>query len=222
MFCVCASLLLTATLVPHTSRAADFPVNSQQRWDNKGAYTLGSETGTPTSCPIKLRPSGQCGSSGAEEGEDCPYQITLPPLTIQLPKQFRLLEKTMKELQSLKEVVNKLKSGCQECRGARGSGVFGHQQADQGQTQVPIQKDTGDVGGLDLTAQEVQGGSSQEERGDGMVPGATVDGPGVLQGSIFGKITPSPSTMQEMQVRGTVQSQFSLKRQFFKKDFTKE
>lgn len=128
----------------------------------------------------------------------------------------------MKELQSLKEVVNKLKSGCQECRGARGSGVFGHQQADQGQTQVPIQKDTGDVGGLDLTAQEVQGGSSQEERGDGMVPGATVDGPGVLQGSIFGKITPSPSTMQEMQVRGTVQSQFSLKRQFFKKDFTKE
>lgn len=135
----------------------------------------------------------------------------------------------MKELQSLKEVVNKLKSGCQECRGARGNGVFGHQQADQGHTQVPIQRDAGDVGGLDLTAQEVQGGSSQEERGDGMVPGVAVDGTGLPQGSIFGKITPSPSTMQEMQVRGTVQSRFSLKKQFLKitfkwkfKDFAKE
>uniref|UniRef100_G3Q4W3 Fibrinogen-like 2a n=1 Tax=Gasterosteus aculeatus TaxID=69293 RepID=G3Q4W3_GASAC len=117
-----------------------------------------SESGTPTSCPIKLRPSGQCESSGAgpEEGGDCPYQLTLPPLTIQLPKQFRLLEKTMKELQSLKEVVNKLKSGCQECRGARGSGAFGH-------GQVPIQRDAADEVRRELTEQEVRGGSSQEE-----------------------------------------------------------
>uniref|UniRef100_A0A3B3V0K5 Fibrinogen-like 2a n=1 Tax=Poecilia latipinna TaxID=48699 RepID=A0A3B3V0K5_9TELE len=80
------------------------------------SYSLGSESGHPTSCPVKLRPSGHCGSSGAggEDSEECPYQLTLPPLTIQLPKQFRLLEKTMKELQSLKEVVNKLKSGCQD------------------------------------------------------------------------------------------------------------
>lgn len=194
VLCVCASLLLTATLVPRTSRAADFPVNSHQRWDARGGYTLGSESGTPVSCPMKLRPSGQCGSSGAEEGEDCPYQLTLPPLTIQLPKQFKLLEKTMKELQSLKEVVNKLKSGCQECRGGRGSGVFGQQQADQGHKQVPI-------GGQDLTAQEVQGGSSQEQRGDGMVPGATVDSTGLSHGSNFGKITPSPNSMQDMQVK---------------------
>ncbi|XP_037616683.1 fibrinogen-like 2a isoform X2 [Sebastes umbrosus] len=190
VFCFCASLLLTATLVPRTSQAADFPVNSPQRWDTRGPFSLGSDSGTPTSCPIKLRPSGQCGSSGAraEDGEDCPYQITLPPLTIQLPKQFRLLEKTMKELQSLKEVVNKLKSGCQECRGAQGNGAFGNQQADQGQT-------------LDPTGQDVQGGSSREERGDGMVPGATVDAAGLGHGSIFGKITPSPSSMQEMQVK---------------------
>lgn len=208
MLCACASLLLTATFVPHTSRAAEFPVNSHQRWDARGPFSLGSESGTPTSCPMKLRPMGQCGSSGAgaEDGEDCPYQLTLPPLTIQLPKQFRLLEKTMKELQSLKEVVNKLKSGCQECRGARGNGAFGHQQADQGQGQVPIQRDAGGEVRLDLTGQEVQGGSSQEERGDGIVPGATVDVAGLGQGSIFGKITPSPSTVQEMQVRGTVQS----------------
>ncbi|KAA8580118.1 hypothetical protein FQN60_005653 [Etheostoma spectabile] len=201
VLCVCATLLLTATLVPHTSRAADLSVNSHQRWDAKGQFSLGSESGTPTSCPIKLRPSGQCGTSGAmaEEGEDCPYQLTLPPLTIQLPKQFRLLEKTMKELQSLKEVVNKLKSGCQECRGARGNGAFGHQQADQGQVQVPIQRDAEEELRLDLTGQDVQGGSSQEERGDGMVPGATVDVAGLGHGSILGKIT--PSTMQEMQVK---------------------
>lgn len=189
---VCASLLLTAT-----SQAADFPVNSNQRWDARGAYTLGSDSSAPTSCPMKLRPSGQCGSSGAgaEEGDDCPYQLTLPPLTIQLPKQFRLLEKTMKELQSLKEVVNKLRTGCQECRGARGSGAFGHQQSDQGQ------KEAGEEIKLDLTGQEVLGGLSQEERGDGMVPGATVDSTGLGQGSVFGKITPSPSSMQEMQVK---------------------
>lgn len=196
MLCFCASLLLTATLVPRTSRAADFPINSHQRWDARGAYAASNP---PASCPMKLRPLGQCGSTGAEEGEDCPYQLTLPPLTIQLPKQFKLLEKTMKELQSLKEVVNKLKSGCQECRGgARGSGAFGHQQADEGQTQVPIER--GEVR-LDPTGQEVQGGSSQEERGDGMLPGGSVDVAGPAQGSIFGKITPSPSSMHDMQVR---------------------
>ncbi|XP_029351482.1 fibrinogen-like 2a isoform X2 [Echeneis naucrates] len=190
--CFCASLLLTATLVPCISQAADFPINSHQRWDAKGPYTLGSDSRTPTSCPIRLRPSGQC---GPEEVEDCPYQVTLPPLTIQLPKQFRLLEKTMKELQSLKETVNKLKSGCQECRGAKGNGAFGHQQADQGQ------RNGGQEVRLDLTGQEVQGGSSQEERGDGMVPGATGDGTIQGHGSIFGKITQSPNTMQEMQVK---------------------
>lgn len=193
VLCVCAGLLLTATFLLRTSQAAEFPVNSHQRWDSRGSYHLGFDSGTPTSCPMKLRPSGQCGSSGAEEGEDCPYQLTLPPLTIQLPKQFRLLEKVMKELQSLKEVVNKLKSGCQECRGARGNGAFGHQQADQ----VPIQRDSGE----EVTRQEVQGGSSQEERGDGMIPGATVDGTGLGQGSVFGKTPSSPSTMQEMQVK---------------------
>lgn len=193
---VCASLLLTATSLLRSSQAAEFPVNSHQRWDSRGSHHLGIDSGTPTSCPMKLRPSGQCGSSGTEEGEDCPYQLTLPPLTIQLPKQFRLLEKVMKELQSLKEVVNKLKSGCQECRGARGNGAFGHQQADQDQ----IQRDSGE----ELTGQDVQGGSSQEVRGDGMIPGATVDGTGLGQGSVFGKTPSSPGTMQDMQVRGKV------------------
>ncbi|XP_053107296.1 fibroleukin [Hemicordylus capensis] len=62
-------------------------------------------------CPVKLKSSGKC-----DEGEECPYQINLPPMTIQLPKQFRLIEKTLKEVQNLKEVVNKMKKSCQDCR----------------------------------------------------------------------------------------------------------
>ncbi|XP_077356118.1 fibrinogen-like 2a [Festucalex cinctus] len=186
---VFAALLLTATL------AVDFPGSSHHKWDARGPYTSGADSGTPGSCAIKLRTSGQCGGPGAgpEESDECPYQVTMPPLTIQLPKQFRLLDKAMKELQSLKEVVNKLKSSCQECSGARGSGVYGHRQADQGQT--------GDVAGLDPSRQDVQSGSSQEERDNGMVSGATVEGTGLGHGHNLGKITPGPSSMQEMQVK---------------------
>uniref|UniRef100_A0A3B3ZW11 Fibrinogen C-terminal domain-containing protein n=1 Tax=Periophthalmus magnuspinnatus TaxID=409849 RepID=A0A3B3ZW11_9GOBI len=185
------TVLVTAALVPGSSRAADFPVNGHQRWDVRGAYALGSESGTSASCPIKLRPSSQCGTS--EDQEDCPYHLTLPPLTIQMPKQFRLLEKTMKELQSLKEQVNKLKSGCQECRGARV-----HQQADQGQAQV--QRDAEEVHRVDLSGQDLLTGSSQEERGDGTIPGAQ-DVTGAGQVPIYGKLTPSPSSLLEMQVK---------------------
>ncbi|XP_009667740.2 fibroleukin [Struthio camelus] len=62
-------------------------------------------------CPIKVKTHGKC-----DEGEDCPYQINLPPMTIQLPKQFRLIEKTLKEVQTLKEAVNKLRKCCQDCK----------------------------------------------------------------------------------------------------------
>ncbi|XP_066490534.1 fibroleukin [Tiliqua scincoides] len=71
----------------------------------------GKEQKGVDACPIKLKTSGKC-----DEGEECPYQINLPPMTIQLPKQFRLIEKTLKEVQNLKEVVNKLKKSCQDCR----------------------------------------------------------------------------------------------------------
>ncbi|XP_028306586.1 fibrinogen-like 2a [Gouania willdenowi] len=198
IFYIYATLLLTATFLPQTRQVADVPGYSHQRWDSRGPNNLGSDSGVPSSCPIKLRPSGQCGSSGSggeEGGEDCLYQVTLPPLTIQLPKQFRLLEKTMKELQNLREVVNKLKSGCQECRGARGSGPLGHQQADQGQAQVKAQEERR----LDVRGQEVYG-TSQESREDGRIPGSTLEVTEHEQSSIFGKIT-SPSTMQEMQVK---------------------
>ncbi|TSK13561.1 Fibroleukin [Bagarius yarrelli] len=68
--------------------------------------TLASE-----SCSqVKLKPAGQC-----ENEEECPYQITLPPLTIQLPKQFQLLKKALAELQSMKETVRQLRSACLSC-----------------------------------------------------------------------------------------------------------
>lgn len=193
-FVFCTGLLLAVTLAPSPIRSADFSVNSHQRWDTKGSYNPGFDAGTPTSCPVKLRPSGHCGGSGvgAEEGEDCPYQLTLPPLTIQLPKQFRLLEKTLKEVQSLKEVVNKLKRGYQECCGTRGTEAFGYQQADQGQAQDLTQLDTVRDKSPDGIGNRVQSGSSQEERGDGMIHGAGVEG----------KARPFPRDLQEMQVRG--------------------
>ncbi|XP_029472891.1 fibroleukin [Rhinatrema bivittatum] len=62
------------------------------------------------SCPIRLRNGGKC------EEDECPYQVTLPPMTIQLPRQFHLLEKTIKEVQTLKESINKLKKSCQDCK----------------------------------------------------------------------------------------------------------
>lgn len=100
----------------------------------------------------------------------------------------------MKELQSLKEVVNKMKSGCQDCRGARNNGPTGYQQADQGRSQALVQRD-----GDEATGQEVHIASSQEERGDGMANGDAADVTG--QGPAFGKITAVPSNLQEMQVR---------------------
>ncbi|KAG8439968.1 hypothetical protein GDO86_005946 [Hymenochirus boettgeri] len=71
--------------------------------------SLGERVGN--SCPIKMKTGGKCDEDG-----NCPYQVTLPPLTIQLPKQFQLLEKTIKEVQSLKEMVNALKKSCQDCK----------------------------------------------------------------------------------------------------------
>ncbi|XP_077566122.1 fibrinogen-like 2a [Stigmatopora nigra] len=185
-FLVCAALLLATGCCS----AADFPGVSQQKWDARGPYALGTEQSSSGSCGIKLRPSGNCGGSGtsAEEGEECSYQVTLPPLTVQLPKQFRLLEKTMKELQSLKEVVNKLKSSCQECGGTRGNGAYGHQQADQGQSAI-----------VDLAKQESS--SSQEERDNGMVSGPSVEGTHLGHRHHLGTNAPGSSNMQEMQVK---------------------
>ncbi|KAG8577137.1 hypothetical protein GDO81_010075 [Engystomops pustulosus] len=78
--------------------------------------TSAEEENVPTeklvnACPIRMKNGGKCDEEGS-----CPYQITLPPMTIQLPKQLQLLEKTLKEVQNLKEIVNNLKKSCQDCK----------------------------------------------------------------------------------------------------------
>ncbi|KAJ8262060.1 hypothetical protein GJAV_G00161690 [Gymnothorax javanicus] len=95
LMCVCWTLLLS---VPKASTEPD-----------EGEAV--EEKDAASSCPLRFKPSRQC-----RDREECPYQLTLPPLTIQLPKQFKMLEQSMKELQSLKETVNKLKNACQECQ----------------------------------------------------------------------------------------------------------
>lgn len=62
-------------------------------------------------CPVRLESRGKC-----EEGGECPYHVNLPPLAIQLPKQFGRIEEVFKEVQNLKEIVNSLKKCCQDCK----------------------------------------------------------------------------------------------------------
>lgn len=62
-------------------------------------------------CPVRLRSRGKC-----QEGGECPYQVNLPPLTIQLPKQFSRMEEVFKEVQNLKEMVSSLKKCCQDSK----------------------------------------------------------------------------------------------------------
>ncbi|KAJ8262082.1 hypothetical protein GJAV_G00161980 [Gymnothorax javanicus] len=116
LMCVCWTLLLS---VP---KASTEPAEGEAVKEKDAA----------SSCPLRFKPSRQC-----RDGEECPYQLTLPPLTIQLPKQFKMLEQSMKELQSLKETVNKLKNACQECQ----------QRANR-----DFQKDSGEVVPLDQPA----------------------------------------------------------------------
>ncbi|XP_059391946.1 uncharacterized protein fgl2b [Carassius carassius] len=70
------------------------------------------ETSEDVASWVTLKPLGHCG----DEENLCPYQLTLPPLSIQLPRPFRELEKMAKELQDLKEVVNQLRRDCHECK----------------------------------------------------------------------------------------------------------
>ncbi|XP_070803136.1 fibroleukin [Pituophis catenifer annectens] len=80
------------------------------RGDEERGGGGGGEDKVSPACPLALQSSGKC------DGEECPYQVNFPPLTIQLPKQFQLMEKTLKEVELLKEMVNTLKKSCQDCK----------------------------------------------------------------------------------------------------------
>ncbi|GAA6086835.1 fibrinogen-like 2a [Tachysurus ichikawai] len=103
------------------------------------------KTAPPESCSqMKLKPAGQCGNE-----DECPYQITIPPLTIQLPKQFQLLKKAMMDLQSMKETVRQLKSACLSCSLQRDSSETQHR--GDGGTTTPRNENSSDA------FQELQG-----------------------------------------------------------------
>ncbi|XP_076877727.1 uncharacterized protein fgl2b isoform X2 [Brachyhypopomus gauderio] len=62
---------------------------------------------------VRLKPQGHC-----RDGDTmCPYSVTLPPLTIQLPRHLKELDTMARELQALTLMVNQLKEECRECRG---------------------------------------------------------------------------------------------------------
>ncbi|KAJ3612591.1 hypothetical protein NHX12_020859 [Muraenolepis orangiensis] len=221
---LCAGLLFAVAVV-----APEPPLNTHQRWDTNellspppattpggGGGGGGGEGGG--SCSLRLRPSGQCLGSGAEDQGGCPYQLTLPTLTIQLPEQFKMLERTVKELQSLKETVSELQSSCHECRGGGGAGggvtspgttagggepqhpkPHRQQQADQGRPSGA--GGAGQRPGSDPQEQQRLPESSREETGDGCVDGTAGGGAGG-SGSTAGKVPAQTSeNMIEMQVK---------------------
>ncbi|XP_057614708.1 fibroleukin [Chionomys nivalis] len=61
-------------------------------------------------CPARLEGSGKC------EGSQCPFQLTLPTLTLQLPWQLGSMDEVLKEVRTLKEAVNNLKKSCLDCK----------------------------------------------------------------------------------------------------------
>ncbi|XP_056307275.1 fibrinogen alpha chain [Danio aesculapii] len=92
------------------------------------------ETSEDAASWVELKPQGHCG----DEEDFCPYRLTLPALSIQLPRPFRELEEMAKELQNLKEVVNQLRRDCQECKDRHSDGRGGwtdHRDEEEGRHQ---------------------------------------------------------------------------------------
>ncbi|XP_072327438.1 fibrinogen-like 2a [Scyliorhinus torazame] len=73
-------------------------------YKNTSRFKNSTERYANGACSLKLKRT-ECD----DEGEVCDYQVNLPPLTIQLPKQTQLLTKTVKQVKSLTATVNKMK-----------------------------------------------------------------------------------------------------------------
>ncbi|XP_029992635.1 mucin-5AC-like isoform X3 [Sphaeramia orbicularis] len=63
-------------------------------------------------CAATLTPEGPCKH---EEETTCPYLVTLPLLTINLPMRLRELEQILEDLQKLKDNVDQLRKICADC-----------------------------------------------------------------------------------------------------------
>ncbi|XP_068170352.1 uncharacterized protein [Antennarius striatus] len=96
--CVCGTLLAFSSLLWTT-------VDSDEG-DLQKDYVFGP-------CSVTLRPEGLCQQD--QDGDTCSYLISLPPLTVHLPKQLRELERIVKDLQNLKDNVDQLRKMCADC-----------------------------------------------------------------------------------------------------------
>ncbi|XP_051890008.1 fibrinogen-like 2a [Pristis pectinata] len=72
-------------------------------YNRTSSFTDPTERNANAGCSIKLKPTD------CDEGGFCGYQVNLPPLTLKLPKETKLLEKTVKVVKSLTATVNKMK-----------------------------------------------------------------------------------------------------------------
>ncbi|CAN9499194.1 unnamed protein product [Ophioblennius macclurei] len=64
-------------------------------------------------CIATLRPKEPC-RQGPDDST-CPYILSLPPLTVQLPQQLRELERIVQDLEKLKDSVDELREMCADC-----------------------------------------------------------------------------------------------------------
>ncbi|XP_073687738.1 uncharacterized protein fgl2b [Garra rufa] len=106
---------------------------------------------------VTLKPLGDCG----DEDNLCPYRLTLPPLSIQLPRPFRELEKMAKELQDLKDVVNHLRRDCQECKDRQKEHGEEREKRPQSLSIMETQSHSGEQAVRILTSTLLQGDTSE-------------------------------------------------------------
>lgn len=96
--CVCGTLLALSSWI----RAEDGP--------HLGDRGLGP-------CAASLIPGGAC--RPGQRDSTCPYLLSLPPLTVHLPRHLRELENIMQDLQKLKDSVEELRKMCADCTESR-------------------------------------------------------------------------------------------------------
>uniref|UniRef100_A0AAQ4R4B9 Fibrinogen C-terminal domain-containing protein n=1 Tax=Gasterosteus aculeatus aculeatus TaxID=481459 RepID=A0AAQ4R4B9_GASAC len=89
-------------------------------------------------CAATLRPEGPC-RPGKDEGM-CPYQFSLPPLTIHLPKQLRDLEKIVNDLEKLKDNVDQLRTMCADCKVSQTVRQCGRQSEEDGRPNEGVER----------------------------------------------------------------------------------
>ncbi|XP_072418762.1 fibrinogen-like 2a [Chiloscyllium punctatum] len=79
-------------------------IEASVEYSNTSRFTNSTKQNENGACAIKLKRT-EC-----DEDEVCSYKVNLPPLTVQLPKETKLLKQTIKQVKSLTATVNKMKN----------------------------------------------------------------------------------------------------------------